>query len=97
VTALPADPPHQDPPDPGHVLAALPEREREEFLRSYRDAVDGARDPAGWENLRRTLRLWNWVAIAASRPGHYQAREQAFAGTGEGMLLEDYIRTRHSR
>jgi len=28
---------------------------------------------------------------AGSRPDHYEAREQALAGTGEGMLLEDYI------
>ena len=42
-----------------------------------------------------SLRLWSWMVIAASRPGHYEAREQALAGTGEGMLLEDYIRLRH--
>ena len=34
------------------------------------------------------------LVIAAGQPGHYEAREQALAGTGEGMLLEDYIRLR---
>jgi len=38
--------------------------------------------------------MWSWMAIAASQPGHYEAREQALAGTGEGMLLEEYIRLR---
>jgi hypothetical protein len=36
--------------------------------------------------------MWSWMVIGASQPGHYEAREQALAGTGEGMLLEDYIR-----
>jgi hypothetical protein len=31
------------------------------------------------------------MLIAASQPGHYETREQALAGTGEGMLLEEYI------
>jgi hypothetical protein len=96
VTALPAEPPpHEDDSlDPERILSALPERERGNFLRQYRDALDGARDPAGWKQLRRVLRLWSWMVIATSRPGHYEAREQALAGTGEGMLLEDYLRLR---
>lgn len=94
MSALPADPEHQDPFDPERILRELPERERENFLSQYREALDGARDPAGWKNLRRVLRLWSWMAIAASQPGHYEAREQALAGAGEGMLLEDYIRLR---
>jgi hypothetical protein len=40
--------------------------------------------------------MWSWMVIAASQPGHYEAREQALAGTGEGMLLEDYIRLRRA-
>jgi len=95
MTALPADPPqHQDPLDPERILRELPERERENFLSQYREALEGARDPAGWKHLRRVLRLWSWMAVAARQPGHYEAREQALAGTGEGMLLEDYIQLR---
>ncbi len=87
------DPPprEDDPLDPERILGALPERERPSFLRQYQDALDGARDPAGWKHLRRILRLWSWMVIAAGRPGHYQAREQALAGTGGGMLLQDYL------
>jgi hypothetical protein len=92
VTALPAGPETDDPLDPERILRELPERERENFLRQYREALDGARDPAGWKHLRRTLRLWSWMVIAASRPGHYEARERALAGTGGGMLLEDALR-----
>ncbi len=94
VTALPADPQYQDPLDPERILRELPERERENFLSQYREALDDARDPAGWKHLRRILRMWSWMVIAASQPGHYEAREQALAGTGEGMLLEDYMRLR---
>jgi len=47
VTALPADPQHQDPLDPERILRELPEWERENFLSQYREALDGARDPAG--------------------------------------------------
>jgi hypothetical protein len=95
MTALPADPQqHQDPLDPERILRELPERERENFLSQYREALDGARDPAGWKHLRRVLRLWSWMVVASSQPGHYEAREQALAGTGEGMLLEDYSELR---
>jgi hypothetical protein len=94
MSALPIDLPDRDPLDPEQILLDLPEREREGFLLQYREAVEGARDPAGWKNLRRVLRLWSWMAIAASRPGHYEAQEEALAGTGEGMLLEDYVRLR---
>ena len=44
--------------------------------------------------MRRVLRLWSWRVVAASQPGYYEAREQALAETGEGMLLEDYIQLR---
>ena len=47
VTALPAEPHYQDPLDPERILRELPERERENFLSQYREALDGARDPAG--------------------------------------------------
>lgn len=92
MTALLADLGEEDPLDPERILRVLPAREHETFLTEYRRAVDEARDPAGWKHLRRFLRLWAGRAIAASRPGFYEARDRALAGTGEGMLLEDAIR-----
>jgi hypothetical protein len=50
------------------------------------------RDPAGWKHLQRFLRLWTGRAISANRPGFYEARARALAGTGEGMLLDDALR-----
>jgi Family of unknown function (DUF6247) len=92
VTALPADSQQEDPLDPERILRVLPDRERETFLAQYQQAVDGAHDPAGWKHLKRFLRLWAGRAIAANRPGFYEARDRALAGTGGGMLLEDAIR-----
>ena len=95
MSALPVDPlQHEDPLDPGQILRALPDRERETFLAEYRRAVDDARDPARWPELRRFLRLWAWRAVAVAEPGYYQSWEQANAGTGTGggMLLEDAIK-----
>ena len=93
MTALSADVPQQeDPLDPERILRSLPERERETFLAEYRRAVDDARDPAHWPELRRFLRLWAWRAVAVAEPGYYESWEQANAGTGGGMLLEDAIK-----
>jgi hypothetical protein len=83
----------EDPLDPQRILRELPDRERANFLAAYRDALDGARDPAGWGHLRRILRLWSGMVIAANRP----AQEAALTGTGGGMLLEDYIRLRRTQ
>lgn len=85
---------HEDPLDPQRILGDLPERERAGFLAAYREALDGARDPAGWTHLRQILRAWNRIAVAAKRPGFYEAQDAALAGTGPGMLLEDYLRQR---
>ncbi len=93
MTALPVEPPqHEDPLDPERILRALPDRERETFLAQYQRAMDEARDPAGWPELRRFLRLWAMRAIAVAEPGYYEATERARAGTGAGMLLEDALR-----
>jgi hypothetical protein len=86
----------EDPLDPQRILLELPDRERGGFLAAYREALDGARDPAGWGQLRRVLRLWSAMAIATHRPGFYEAQEAALRGTGGGMLLEDYIRMHRS-
>ena len=96
MTALPAGPPQQeDPLDPERILRSLPERERKTFLAEYRRAVDEARDPARWSELRRFLRLWAWRAVAIAEPGYYEARDRARAGTGGGMLLADALRQYH--
>lgn len=96
MTALPADPGHDDPLDPERILLVLPEGERATFLAQYQRAVDAARDPAGWKDLRRFLRLWALRAIAVAQPGYYEAWEAARTGTGGGMLLEDAIRQRRA-
>ncbi len=90
MAALPAE--HEDSLDPERILRVLPEGERQTFLTEYRHAVGEARDPAAWKDLQRFLRLWALRAIAVARPGYYQARAAARAGTGGGMLLEDAIR-----
>jgi hypothetical protein len=97
MAALPADPEHEDSLDPERILRVLPEGDRDSFLAQYRRAVDVARDPAGWKDLQRLLRLWAFHAIAAAQPGYDEALACARAGTGGGMLLEDYIRQRHAR
>lgn len=94
VSALPVDPPpaEPDPLDPERILRALPASEREAFLAGYRRELEAARDPAGWAELRRFLRLWAFRVIAMAQPGYFEARERARAGddTG-GMLLDDAI------
>jgi len=76
---LPLDSQQEDPLDPERILRVLPDREHETFLAQYRQAVDGAHDPAGWKHLKRFLRLWAGRAIAANRPGFYEARDRALA------------------
>jgi hypothetical protein len=96
MSAQPAEHP-EDPFDPQWILRELPYGERANFLTAYREALEGARDPAGWGHLRRVLRLWSGLVIAANRPGFYEAQEQALTRTGSGMLLEDYIRLRRTQ
>jgi hypothetical protein len=96
MSAQPAEH-HEDPLDPQRILRELPDPERVSFLAAYREALDGARDPAGWRHLRRVLRLWSGMVIATNRPGFYEAQEAALTGTGGGMLLEDYIRLRQTQ
>ncbi len=88
---------YEDPLDPQRILRELPVWEHANFLAAYREALDGARDPAGWTQLRRVLRRWSGMVIAANRPGFYEAQEAALTGTGSGMLLEDYIRLRRTQ
>ena len=46
---------HEDPLDPQRILRELPGREQPNFLAAYREALDGARDPAGWGNIAACL------------------------------------------
>ncbi len=78
MSALPAEPPpREDPLDPQRTLAELPGPEREFFLRAYQEAVEQARDPAGWKQLRRVLRLWRYHAEAIKDPGYPEALKAA--------------------
>jgi hypothetical protein len=79
MSVLPAGPPHQDPLGPERILRALPARERDGFLAAYRAAVTGSQDVAGYANLQRALRAWLGLALAASRPGFYEAQALALA------------------
>ena len=95
MSALPVDPPQrEDPLDPERILGDLPGPEREFFLRTYQEAVEQARDPAGWKQLRRVLRLWRYHAEAMKDPGYREALEAARGpvSTSGGMLLEDAVR-----
>lgn len=90
VSAQPAE--REDPLDPQQILDQLPEDERGSFLDQYRDAVENARDPAGWKQLRRVLLRWRFHADAVGDPGYREALDAARGPVGSGMLLEDAIR-----
>jgi hypothetical protein len=87
---------HQpDPLDPAQILADLPEDERPSFLAAYRERVDAARDPEGWEALRKYLRRMRFHADNTKDPEYRRDLDAARNGTGGGMRLEDYIAMRH--
>ncbi len=90
MTAQPAE--REDPLDPQRILDERPEGERGFFLSQYREAVEGARDPAGWTQLRRVLRLWRYHAEATKDPGYWQALDAARGPVSGGMLLEEAVR-----
>jgi hypothetical protein len=62
----------EDPDDPEVILRDLPVRERAEFLRQYREAVDVAHDPPGYGRLQRLLHVWRLTVIAIGRVGYYE-------------------------
>jgi hypothetical protein len=94
MSAVPVERLAEDPLDPERILRALPEREHENFLAAYREAVEGARDPAGWKQLRRVLRLWHFMSVAAPRDGCRQGRpngddhRSSPRGSPSGPLIE---------
>ena|SRR5579859_7885215 len=59
-----------NPTDPAVIFRGLPERERAEFVRQYREAVGAARGPAGYRRLRHLLHIWRLIVIATSQPGY---------------------------
>jgi hypothetical protein len=90
VSAQPAE--REDPLDPQRILDQLPADERGFFLDQYREAVDNARDPVGWKQLRRVLRLWRFHADAVEDPGYREALDAARGPVSGGMPLEDAVR-----
>src|SRR5882757_852203 len=90
VSAQPAE--REDPLDPQRILDQLPADERGFFLDQYRDAVENARDPAGWKQLRRGLRLWRFHADSVGDPGYREAQDTARGPVSGGMLLQDAVR-----
>jgi hypothetical protein len=90
VSAQPAE--RDDPLDPQRILDDLPVDERRFFLDQYREAVDNARDPADWKQLRRILRLWRFHADAAANLGYREALSTARGPVSGGMPLEDAVR-----
>jgi len=90
VSAQPAE--RDDPLDPQRILDDLPADEHGFFLDQYREAVDTARDPAGWKQLRRVLRLWRFHADAAGDRGYREALDAARGPVSGGMPLEDAVR-----
>jgi hypothetical protein len=83
--------PLEDPSDPVVILRDLPESERGEFLRQYGAAVDAARDPAGYEQLRRVLHVWRLTVIAVSQPGYDAELAAVLDGTAATVPAGDVI------
>jgi hypothetical protein len=81
----------EDTADPLVILRDLPEREREEFLRQYRLAVEAAHDPAGYQRLLHLLPVWSLTTIAVGQPGYYEDLGAARAGTATTVPVTDAI------
>jgi hypothetical protein len=73
------------------ILRDLPERERDEFLRQYHEAVDAAREPAGYEHLRNLLRVWSLTVVATSRSGYYEELAAVRNGMSSTVPISDAI------
>ena len=90
MSAQPAE--REDPLDPQRILDRLPADERGFFLDQYREALENARDPGGWRQLRRVLRLWRFHADAVEDPSYREALDAARGPVRGGMTLEDAVR-----
>jgi uncharacterized protein DUF6247 len=78
----------EDPEDPAVILRDLPEGEREGFLGQYREALEAARDPAGYTRLRLVLRIGRLRVVACNSPGYYDRIESVRRGE-PGIPAED--------
>jgi hypothetical protein len=79
----------EDPDDPEVILRDLPVRERAEFLRQYREAVDVAHDPPGYGRLQRLLHVWRVTVIAIGRVGYYEELAAVRNGTAQTRPAEE--------
>jgi hypothetical protein len=83
--------PLEDPSDPLVILRNLPVEERAEFLRQYQRAVDAAHDPAGYDQLRRTLQVWSLATVAVNRDGYQDELAAVRAGTASRTPVSEAI------
>ncbi len=81
----------EDPRDPQVILRDLPERERAEFLRQYREAVAAASEPAGYRRLQQVLHVWSLTVIASNQPGYYEELDGVRAGSGPAVPAEQVV------
>lgn len=87
-----AQPIHEeDPCDPQVILRDLPEREHAVFLQRYREALDEAKDPAGYKRLQRMLHMWSISARALSKalrenPSYYEDLAAETEGIRNGTI-----------
>ncbi|MEQ4206289.1 DUF6247 family protein [Actinopolymorpha sp. B9G3] len=96
MTAQPSD--YHDSYDPEKIMHKLPQRERERFLREYRQAAEAAAHEIWrYKELTALLHRWSLIALAVSAPGYYEAREDAGRGIGEYMTLEGAIARRQRK
>ena len=79
----------EDPNDLEVILRDLPVRERAEFLRQYREAVDVAHDPLGYGRLQRLLHVWRLTVIAIGRVGYYEELAAVRNGTAQTRPAEE--------
>ncbi|MDQ2874422.1 MAG: DUF6247 family protein [Actinomycetota bacterium] len=84
MTAQPISAP--DPEDPAEILAVLPERWHAQFAGEYSDALEAARDPQHWAELRALLHRWRLRAAAYSDPGFDAAMQAGRDARPEDMI-----------
>jgi hypothetical protein len=81
----------ENPTSPVVILRDLPERERAEFLRQYREARGAARGPAGYRRLRHLLHGWRLIVIATRQPGYAEEMERMRAGLSRATPVQEAV------